>query len=938
MRNRTVSAMPPQRLYHPHLHTLTRIIVPVLVLIIGFTGSSVHAELATAEQSQFVCTNWLSQSVARFGGWAGVSDPTVEESGLIEANGVNLARYYNISPDGYVVVPTLMEMTPVKMYSDHGHLDASETDGPTQMLREVLELRYRDFVDAFGDASVSQPAGGGGLFAPEQREAWNTLAVPARLFKPSQALGIDNVGPLLTSSWHQGGPYNNDCPVGQSGLSVVGCTATATSQILKFWEWPSSGFGSHSYLWNGDNSCGGTPTAPATLVADYSDPYDWANMRDSCDDGTGCNATQQAALAELNHEVGVVVEMHYGSCGSGASANCALARIPYYLKYDWGMTNVCRKDYDLNGWFAIIQAEINAGRPIQYGITSHSIVCDGWRTDGSTHEFHMNYGWGQGNNAWYVLDNLSCSWVSGGICPSIVENMIIGIQPETSSYATYDGVIVSEVAGDGDDHADPGETWELAPIVRNLGWAIANANATLTTTDTYVTIVTGTADFKSSLVRGQWDTTATNLAVEIDPGCPDPHVVELTLHVEEDGGFARDYVVQIGVGDVPGFEDDMESGDGYWHHGAVTELLADQWHLEDYRSNGGSYSWKFGSSGAVGYSDGADAGLTTPPIVLAPGSQLDFSYYVDAESGVGANTAWDGGIVMISENGRDWTKLTPVGGYPFNNTGTDSELQFDGATGFFSGSEGWDPVQFDLSGYEGSVQLMFRFGSDGGAHGEGWYVDDVWVGNTPVGSDIVISLMPGFECTFATVSGRGNTWVEGKAGPTLPNGFASVPNDEPVFCDAATTASVSGITLVTASYDEADVEGNESALRLMAYTGGTWQDITMMVNQTANTITGLANSLGTMVIVEPSGCCLDRVGDANGLGGDEPTIGDVSVMIDAKFITGTCDGILECLTESDINQSGGADATCDDITIGDISILIDYLFITGPSLVLPDCL
>jgi hypothetical protein len=85
-------------------------------------------------------------------------------------------------------------------------------------------------------------------------------------------------------------------------------------------------------------------------------------------------------------------------------------------------------------------------------------------------------------------------------------------------------------------------------------------------------------------------------------------------------------------------------------------------------------------------------------------------------------------------------------------------------------------------------------------------------------------------------------------------------------------------------------------------------------------------------------CCLGRVGDTNGAGGDEPTIGDSSVMIDAKFITGSCDGIIVCLTEADINLSGGADPTCDDITIGDISILIDYLFITGPSLGLPDCL
>jgi DNA-binding beta-propeller fold protein YncE len=86
------------------------------------------------------------------------------------------------------------------------------------------------------------------------------------------------------------------------------------------------------------------------------------------------------------------------------------------------------------------------------------------------------------------------------------------------------------------------------------------------------------------------------------------------------------------------------------------------------------------------------------------------------------------------------------------------------------------------------------------------------------------------------------------------------------------------------------------------------------------------------------GCCEGRVGDANGLAGDEPTIGDVSAMVDAKFITSTCEGKIVCLQEADINFSGAPDPTCDDITIGDISELIDYLFITGPETgVLPDC-
>jgi len=85
-------------------------------------------------------------------------------------------------------------------------------------------------------------------------------------------------------------------------------------------------------------------------------------------------------------------------------------------------------------------------------------------------------------------------------------------------------------------------------------------------------------------------------------------------------------------------------------------------------------------------------------------------------------------------------------------------------------------------------------------------------------------------------------------------------------------------------------------------------------------------------------CCVERVGDANGIGGDEPTIGDIAALIDAKYITATCDGVLACLAEADLNQSGGEEPTCDDITLADISLLIDYLFITGPSLGLAECL
>jgi hypothetical protein len=84
-------------------------------------------------------------------------------------------------------------------------------------------------------------------------------------------------------------------------------------------------------------------------------------------------------------------------------------------------------------------------------------------------------------------------------------------------------------------------------------------------------------------------------------------------------------------------------------------------------------------------------------------------------------------------------------------------------------------------------------------------------------------------------------------------------------------------------------------------------------------------------------CCELRVGDANGSGEDEPTIGDVSVMIDFLFVTQN-PALLACPAEADVNQSGGSGPDLSDISIGDVSYLIDYLFISGQGIGLPDCL
>ena len=76
--------------------------------------------------------------------------------------------------------------------------------------------------------------------------------------------------------------------------------------------------------------------------------------------------------------------------------------------------------------------------------------------------------------------------------------------------------------------------------------------------------------------------------------------------------------------------------------------------------------------------------------------------------------------------------------------------------------------------------------------------------------------------------------------------------------------------------------------------------------------------------VDLSVCCIGQVGDLNGIGGDDPTLGDIMMLIDHLFISYT-DPI--CMTEADINQSGGVNPTREDLSLVDVMILIDHLFI-----------
>jgi len=181
------------------------------------------------------------------------------------------------------------------------------------------------------------------------------------------------------------------------------------------------------------------------------------------------------------------------------------------------------------------------------------------------------------------------------------------------------------------------------------------------------------------------------------------------------------------------FTHDVESGEEGWTHSAAGGW-SDQWHISTEDSYSPTHSWKCGDTGAGTYIDQLDARLVTPTITINPSSQMSFQHRIQAEvSGVYPDSAYDGGIVEISDNGGgSWVQLIPTTGYnkAFRgySGGVPCTHPFAGSTPCYSGEFGWQEAQVDLDAWSGSdVLIRFRFGSDQATGMEGWYVDDITI-------------------------------------------------------------------------------------------------------------------------------------------------------------------------------------------------------------------
>ncbi|KAF0130308.1 MAG: hypothetical protein FD155_1608 [Bacteroidetes bacterium] len=318
-------------------------------------------------------------------------------------NGRTAFYIYNFDQGGFVLVSANDAVMPVLGYG-------FEHSAPEEITNESVKGWFDNYARQIDTVFVLK------LKNEEMTSKWMEVLenrIPVK--------NGNSVGPLLTTTWDQGWPYNEMCPSdagGPGGHVWIGCVATAMAQILKYHNYPSQGLGSYGYQW------GSYPYTGADFGATT---YNWSNMPNSI-------STSNLDIATIMYQTAVSCKSMWGagSTGVGYSSDSdpmTRAFVNYFKTAFSTIHYVESQYYTTTEWNNLIQAELTNNRPVYYrgdGVGSHAWVCDG--VDASN-MYHFNWGWGGMYNGYFALSNIN----PGGFNFTSNQHAIIGIKPNDGS-------------------------------------------------------------------------------------------------------------------------------------------------------------------------------------------------------------------------------------------------------------------------------------------------------------------------------------------------------------------------------------------------------------------------------------------------------------------------------------------------------------------------
>ena len=303
-------------------------------------------------------------------------------------NGVPCAYVFNLGNEGFVIVAASDNVRPILGYSEEGPFDASNPyNGAMYMLES-----YKNSVSHAIEKNV--------VATPDVIGEWTSLENCGKLSSKK----ANKVGPLVKTKWNQNSPYNLYAPAasgGPGGRCYAGCVATAMSQLMKRWNYPEHGTGSHGY-----NCYGESGVYYGYLSANFGNTtYDWENMPNTL----GSNQTQIEAVATLMYHCGVAVDMQFDFDGSGAISSNVPGPMSSYFGYG-SCQYKQRSSYSLTNWNNMLKEDFDLGHPVYYSGRSseggHAFVCDGYDENDL---MHFNFGWSGSGDGWFAVDAIDYS-------------------------------------------------------------------------------------------------------------------------------------------------------------------------------------------------------------------------------------------------------------------------------------------------------------------------------------------------------------------------------------------------------------------------------------------------------------------------------------------------------------------------------------------------
>ncbi|MBE0567565.1 MAG: C10 family peptidase [Krumholzibacteria bacterium] len=225
---------------------------PAAALLVACLGSwliaaPAAAEKLTADQVAAAVTTWV-----RLVSPARQPDAAVKLVEPYPATGPAAAYIVHLAGDGYCLAGADDRLLPVTRHQPRGAYDPRNPDSIYVLGDYAARMAKIEDAEATKSPELALYA----AILAGHKEDWSALVQgrrPLNLGQVSIAAVPQAFTLPLTSTWDQGSPYNDDCPVltpGSDEHVVVGCVATAAAQIMRYWESPYRGTGSTSSVYH----------------------------------------------------------------------------------------------------------------------------------------------------------------------------------------------------------------------------------------------------------------------------------------------------------------------------------------------------------------------------------------------------------------------------------------------------------------------------------------------------------------------------------------------------------------------------------------------------------------------------------------------------------------------------------------------------------------